>query len=389
MKLMFVSDLQIHQYKRYPETDDNGVNLRLLDVVNELGRLRRLCTKNGVRAFFVLGDVFEARNAIEVPVMNALWKAMYDFADHGIRPVLLVGNHDRTDVGAEHALEVFKPFCTVVDAPTTLRMQGMEILAIPFHPNPKAVARAIARGVTTTTSMLLLHTGIRTLTLPNGKVWGEGITLDSIPTHVTCLIGHYHKWTELRSGKVYYLGSMLQVDKSDASFSKYFAVYDSEKEERQQLRFYETQGPKFIAVDIEFVPDSTDMQFPLHTRQEFEEKYGPLVLGNFVTVNSVPTNCTSLGDVETLLRGIGARHVEFGVRAQAVFAPPQLETGAYSTPIDVVTDVLESFVESAETSLDKEALIEEGKDVLQTVESPTTPSDNDINTHEYDDIVVI
>ncbi len=94
MRIVCVGDLQTHNWSKFPETNKDGVNLRLLDTVKELDRIRGLCVKNKVDIVCVLGDVFQARNAIEITVLNAVYKAMYAFVDHGMRVILLVGNHD-------------------------------------------------------------------------------------------------------------------------------------------------------------------------------------------------------------------------------------------------------------------------------------------------------
>lgn len=357
MKVVLVGDVQAHQWAKFPETDKNGNNLRLLDTVKELNRIQGLCVKNKVDVCCVLGDIFEARNAIETTVMNAVYRAFYNFVEHGIRLVLLMGNHDRADVGREHALEVFKPWCEVVDIPKTLSFPDGDIVAIPFHPNSKAVVRAIKKTVTKNTKLLLLHTAVKTLQMPNGKVWGEGISLEDIPEHVHCVLGHYHRFSELRTNRVWYLGSMNHVDKGDASFEKYFAVFDSKK---GKMTFHKTRGPRFVSVAVDVMPvkdrDNSDLI----------ENYYSQCHGNFVTVSSIPPEIVQSGDmkaVEDLLKKCGARHVEFGLRTQLPMSPGKivLDPLNKATPMTVI----ENYVEETDTDLDKEELVEVGADIIQ------------------------
>src|SRR5262245_17740453 len=193
MRIMLVGDIQAHNWRKYPETNADGVNLRLLDIVNELDRLRKFALKTHVQALFVLGDVFEARNDLNVSVLNSIYRALRTWVQSGIRVVLLVGNHDRSGVGSEHSLEVFKSFCTVIDKPTTLNVKGGSIVLMPFMPDNARLASQIAAKVYPTTKLLLLHAAIKHFTLANGKEWGEGISLSDIPEHVTCVMGHYHR----------------------------------------------------------------------------------------------------------------------------------------------------------------------------------------------------
>lgn len=363
MKFMFISDIQTHAWKNYPETDANGINLRLLDTTNELNRLCKLAVKNGVECVFILGDIFEARNAIDVTVLNQVYNAFKTFKDHDIRVVLLVGNHDRTSVGNEHALEVFKSFCDVVDIPTTFPFNGGDVVAVPFHPNPRAIARAIKDTVTDETKILLLHCAVKSLVMQNGKFWGDGISLEDIPKHVVCLLGHYHKYAELRTGRVYYLGSMLQVDRSDAGTTKYFAVYDSTVKDRP-LRFFPTKGPKFVAIDIE-----------RHTQGCYDD-LADLIDGNFVTVKSMPAGFYDVNAVRDMVLKAGARHVDIAVQTQFPAMPPELVETAESSPVHVV----EEYVEQAETPLDKAVLTDLGVAILQnTARNTIDRGDKDID----------
>ena len=364
MKIVCIGDLQMHKYSRFPETDSEGVNLRLLDKVNELGRIRRLCTKNRVEVVCILGDIFEARNSLEVNVLNATYNAFQDYATHGIRLILLVGNHDRTDVGREHALEVFKPFCEVVDSPTTLRFSHWNIVAVPFHPSARSVRNAIRKCVTQDTRILLLHTAVKTLKMPNGKTWGEGIDLEDIPKHVLCLMGHYHRWHELRTNKVFYLGSLMEENQGDASIAKYYAVYDSE---RGKVDFHLSSGPKFIGVDVDELP--SEKMTPA-TLLALEQHYAALVRGNFVTVKSIPQDCMDLGAVERYMIQCEARHVEFALKTQFPSSPPKILPESYNDPVHM--DVIKTYVEDTETSLDKEQLVMDGVDIVQQVISENT-----------------
>lgn len=358
MKLVMLGDLQSHNWKRYPETDKDGNNLRLMDTVNELGRIRKLSTKNKVDAVAVLGDIFEARNTLDVTVLNAVYRAFYDFVDHGMKLILLVGNHDRTDVGREHALEVFKPFCEVIERPTTLKIAGAELVAIPFHPRTAALRRAIQMCVTRDTKLLLMHTAIKQLQMPDGKTWGEGIALDDIPRHVLAMLGHFHRFTELRPNRVWYLGSLTQIDQGDASIDKYFAVYDSAK---SKMAFYPTQGPRFVSIDVDTLPSDRKGV----DNSELVEKLYYQCAGNFVTVRTLPPEVTDLAEVSDFLKKCGARHVEFGLRTTLPMSPGRVYTPTMqdAKPIDVV----KTYVEETDTQLDKEELVETGVAIIEQV----------------------
>src|SRR5216683_6948014 len=362
MRVIVLGDLQAGcGIKRYPETDKDGTNLRLLDTIKELDRIRLLCVKRKVEAVCILGDIFEARNTLDTAVLNQVYRAFHSYVDAGLRLILLVGNHDRCDVGREHSLEVFKPFCCVVDTPRSLSLCDGSLVAVPFHPDPRAVVKAIKQHVTPTTRLLLLHTAIQDVQLPSGKLWREGITLGDIPEHVMCLMGHYHRWREVRQGNVYYVGSLLQVDRGDMGIEKYFAVYNSEK---HSVQFPPTQGPKFVNVNVSFMPGQS-FNAGEYSEAEFAGTYRTAVAGNFVTVSTIPPDWTDLGAIERALQGLGARHVEFAMQTQTTIVPPQRLT--HQAEIPAAQEVIEQYVEASETPLDKATLVEQAMEVVVEV----------------------
>lgn len=350
MKIVLLSDLQAHKWKNYTETDDKGVNLRILDVFNELDRIRKLSIKNGVEALFVLGDIFEARNELNISVLNNVYYALKGYHDSGIRVVLLVGNHDRTGVGKEHALEVFKPFCEIVDQPKTFPMQGGDVLAIPFYPNAKTTQKAIEKFTTKKTKLIVGHTAIQTLKMPNGELWGQGISLKDIPKHVKAVFGHFHRFSELIPGRVYYVGSMIQVDQSDASIDKFFAVYDSGKD---IISFHQTKGPRFVALEF---PNVESVLF---------DDYERTIRGNFVTVKSVPVGYNDFAELEKLIRDRGARHVDWALTVAV--CPPPLSLIADAQGI-THEEVIRHYVEESENvGLNKDDLVNMALDIAEQV----------------------
>ena len=360
MRLICIGDIHAAIYKRYPETAPDGTNLRLLDIVNELDRIRGLCVKNKVETVCFLGDIFDTRNTLDVVVLNAVYKALMAMSASGLRLVLLVGNHDRCDTGKEHSLEVFKPFCEVVDTPRVLPLEDGNIVAIPFHPNLSVVSRAIKQLVTSDTRLLLLHGMIKGTLLPNATVLDHGIPLAAVPEHVLCLAGDIHLHQQLRE-RVFYVGSLLQKDAGDKGQEKFFAFYDTAVD---KLRWQRTFGPKFVNTDVLFLPN-VENRDGVYSQEEFCSVYQERVQGNFVTVGKLPPDCFDAGLVERELLKLGARHVEMALTTQMPIVPPRLLEP--ETPIAVTTQVISEYVEEAQTDLDKADLVEEGLAIVERV----------------------
>jgi DNA repair exonuclease SbcCD nuclease subunit len=351
MKIMLVSDLQQNRWKSYPECNEEGINLRLLDTEKELGRLQKIAVKNKVEALFVLGDIFEARNELHISVLNSIFRALCHFSYNGIRVVLLVGNHDRAGIGTEHALEVFSTFCDVIDKPTRLEAPLNFVTAIPFLPEKALTEKAIAEFTDADTRLIIAHTSVDVERGLPAQFTQGGIPLSAIPRHMKFVSGHYHKFTELIKNQAYFLGSMLHVDQSDVDIEKFYGVYDSEKD---VLRFFPTKGPRFVHIDLPDIQDAT------------LERLEPVIRGNFVTVNSIPqTPSMTLADVEGVLRSYGVRAVQF-----AFFSPLQGPPLSFASKAEGLNhaEVVREYVEQSHTPLDKEALIDIGTEVVDDVQ---------------------
>lgn len=369
MKILCVSDLQSYEWNSYPETDERGINLRLLDTVKELKRLHDLSLKNGVKMLCVLGDIFEARSLISVSVLNAVYESLYAFHESGIKVVLLVGNHDRTSVGNDHALKVFKSFATVIDKPTTIPLDHGNLVGIPFHPRDERMRQALAKYVNTKTSLLIMHCAVKSTRLPSGKIWGQGISLDDIPVHVTALLGHFHRWTELRPGKVWYLGSLGPVDFGDASIDKFYAVYNTTND---SVSFHHSRFPQFVTLELSL---KEGMQYdPGRTLTPSHldiEKYLGVIPGNFLKIKRLPMGFTDFQGLSVVLTSLGARHVRPDLESLQglvdISGGPAEDSGPEWSSMPVM-EMLEQYVDTTPHNLNSQHLVETGKSIIEFVE---------------------
>jgi DNA repair exonuclease SbcCD nuclease subunit len=284
MRAFFLGDLQAHAWSQYSNPRADGLNDRLLDVVNELRRIRRLAIKRQMNAVFILGDVFQERGKLDLTVLNSIYREVDQFRRRSIEVLMLVGNHDRAPVGAFHSLEVFKRIATVVDRPTQVMIGGMRVGAIPFFAEASKTVDYLQQYANS--EILILHTAVRNIKLASGEMWGDGIALSDIPEKPWTFMGHYHKFTKLRD-RCFYVGSLLQNNWGERD-PKVFAQFVDGR-----VTWVPTQGPIFVEVTAE----------DFHTRTDLK--------GNFVRVHwTGPLDET--GAVRSyLMDTVGARAVDF------------------------------------------------------------------------------
>lgn len=240
MKAFIVGDLQASIWGQQVTPD--GVNQRLMDLIEQLYRIRDLANERNIRWVFIVGDIFEERGKLDVVVLTLLIRCLYSFKKLDINVILLVGNHDRIPAGEFHALEALKRHVFgVVDKPTMLMCDKVNVLALPYDPEPRNTVRKL-KAVGNDAELILLHVAVKGVKLPSGERWAEGIRLKHIPKKAVVLMGHDHHHKKLRK-KVWYVGSLLQLDWGDAGVEKVFAEYNSKT---QSVKWHKSYGPQFI-----------------------------------------------------------------------------------------------------------------------------------------------
>lgn len=240
MKAFIVGDLQASIWGQQVTPD--GVNQRLMDLIEQLYRIRDLANQRNVRWVFIVGDIFEERGKLDVVVLTLLLRCLWSFKKFDIQVVLLVGNHDRIPAGEFHALEILRrSVAHVIDKPTMLMCDKVNVLALPYDPEPRNTAKKLRqRGKDA--ELILMHVAVKGVRLPSGERWSEGIRLKHIPKKPTVLMGHDHHHKKLRK-KVWYVGSLLQLDWGDVGIDKVFAEYNSKT---KSVTWHPSSGPKFI-----------------------------------------------------------------------------------------------------------------------------------------------
>lgn len=342
MRSMLINDLRIGAWKSYCEQNDIGRDLRILDVTEELRRLRVLAKRNNIEMLIILGDIFKAKDGLDVIVLNNIFLALKSFVDSGIRVVLIVGRHDRADVGNHHALEIFRPFCDVVDVPKVFSFSnGGDILAIPYYDNVSVVKKAIRRFVTDNTRLICANVAIRGQQWLGGDAWNEGLELTAFPQHTKVVLGYARCYCEVDAGRVFYLGSLLQDGYDDGGHEKYFGVYNNVT---NKLSFFKTDGPKFETIDIVSLEDTVFSDL----RQR--------IVGNYVRINTVPPGIAEYSRIVQKVREYGARHVELNLTASQDFVPP-LDANAQALGINH-DEILRRYIGDVRVSTDREVLVD-------------------------------
>jgi DNA repair exonuclease SbcCD nuclease subunit len=345
MKAFIVGDLQASIWGQQVTPD--GVNRRLMDLIDQLYRIRNLANERSVRWIFIVGDIFEERGKLDVVVLTLLLRCLWSYKKFGINVVLLVGNHDRIPAGEFHALEILRrSVAFVIDKPTMLMCDKVNVLALPYDPESRHIAKSLKRH-RKDAELILMHVAVKGVRLPSGERWAEGIRLKHIPKKPVVLMGHDHHHKQLRK-KVWYVGSLLQLDWGDTGVDKVFAEYNSKT---KRIKWHPSQGPKFIRYGVKKSKKIvvTLLKNPKKLRKKFS--------GNFVRFHyDGPTELAGKLKL-AVLKKCEARTVELEQTPLATHAAANASKG------ERLHQMMKKVVASAEES-DRGSLLELGSSIL-------------------------
>src|SRR6266446_395103 len=318
-----------------------------MDLIEQLYRIRDLANARGIRWVFIVGDIFEERGKLDVVVLTLLIRCLWSFRKLGIDVVLLVGNHDRIPAGEFHSLEALRRVVAgVVDKPTMLMCDKINVLALPYDPEPRRTAKKL-KTLGKDAELILLHVAVKGVRLPSGERWDEGIRLKQIPKKPVVLMGHDHHHKKLRK-KVWYVGSLLQLDWGDVGVDKVFAEYNSKT---KAIKWHKSTGPKFINIGMKKSKKIIPILF--RNSKKLRKKFK----GNFIRLNyDGPGEFT--GKLKRIiLEKCEARSVEL------VQTPLAANTAATASKGERLHQMMKKVVASADES-DRGSLLELGGSIL-------------------------
>lgn len=246
MRLLFFSDIHMHNWTQFARTLPGGLNSRLNDQLGVILDLSEEAQKRSVDAVLFLGDLFHSRVRVDVDVFFHTWEMIQgNLAPSVPEVVMLVGNHDQnTKDGTVHSLAPFQSIgnVRVVDQPTRFTLGTLQVTAIPFLEDLKEF-EALAQK-TEPCDLFLFHQGLDEATVGAYEVTIKGeVPVASLPVDRArlCLGGHYHKHQWVRKN-VAYIGSPLQLDFGERNEEKGFLYVDTAD---WTTEFIPTKAPRF------------------------------------------------------------------------------------------------------------------------------------------------
>lgn len=229
LEVLVWSDLHVHPWTQFNpiETDCWGrqIHSRILDAVEVIRALNRVCEYRGIKYRVFLGDLFHRRGEVHVPVMQLVMEAFYEAKKMGIQDFLLVGNHDLSLNKGFNSLSLLSDcVCEVVTEHAIMRLGNV---LVSFHPwnYDRFVWResylSALEKCAHKLSVSFMHYDFRDVPF-RGMQIGKGIASSVLAKNLRSFSGHYHDHIE--HGNLVYVGSPLQHNWSDAGQRRGYCI---------------------------------------------------------------------------------------------------------------------------------------------------------------------
>jgi DNA repair exonuclease SbcCD nuclease subunit len=221
-----------------------------------------------------LGDVFDRRKYINFNTLRSSREYFFDkLKKHGV--YMLAGNHDTyfkntNDVNSPDLLLGDYDNITVIDAPTTIELDGRPILMMPWicADNYADCMEAIRSSLA---PVMFGHLELAGFVMHKGQQSEGGMEPNMFDKFDLVGTGHFHHRSS--NGNIHYLGNPYELTWNDYDDPRGFHIFDTET---LALTFIEnpyTMFMKFLYDDSKFDPDGIDVS-------TFAEKNVKLVIVN-------------------------------------------------------------------------------------------------------------
>jgi DNA repair exonuclease SbcCD nuclease subunit len=308
-----ISDTHNHAWSAFSTVGHDGVNSRLLAILNEFGRCAKVLKEAGGDTIFHAGDLFHVRGSVAPTVLNPTREVMEAISRScGIKWKVMPGNHDMelkvaSKVG-DSVQAVAGEHCQVIHSPTMFDIaetgfkdgaQNNLVMMVPWIADLEALKKYLTdchpNREHKTKMDCIIHAPV------DGVITGipdHGLS----PTFLAGLgfkrvfAGHYHNHVSFGTG-VYSIGAIAHHTWSDVGSRAGFLIVHPDR-----VDWHASHAPSFV--DIDPTMDEADIKC--------------IVDGNFVRARIVASSTSkNINELRDMLMGMGAK----GVSLMAVKAP--------------------------------------------------------------------
>jgi len=227
MKIAITADEHAHIFHDFDTVSSEGHSNRLLLFYKSLDFVRQYCVANSIASVVHLGDMFESRKQISIPVLYFVSKAMDEYKLSNIKQYWLKGNHDSWDrEGTVTSISILSGYGKVVIDPTVVLIDGVKCNFLPW--TEFTDFRTQLKN-SEPSDLVFTHRMFAGAELDNSTIMSKGDLCDHLDHSKYKFIFSGDVHLHQKIGKdAYYVGSLLAHSFKDKPVDRGFLVYDSE-----------------------------------------------------------------------------------------------------------------------------------------------------------------
>lgn len=228
MRFAFIADIHLSKYSQDKIEDETNLPDRLNSIKSCLYEVSTYCRENGIDKIVIGGDVLHGKSIIHAIAQDILIQYLEDCSD--LTFYVIDGNHDLSGKG-EDVVSALRPLATIgkhvnwISFKQVYKIEDDDILFVPY-------SYKVAENVKKYTSRILIsHFGLNEGVINSGLSIVSDLGLkDLVNRYQLVLLGHYHKPQEIIQDnfKLYYSGSLIQLDWGEKNDVKRFLIVDTD-----------------------------------------------------------------------------------------------------------------------------------------------------------------
>lgn len=250
--ILCITDPHFHSFKAFSTVMPSGMDSRLWHAIKAWEEAVRIGIDQGCRTVACSGDIFHVRGHLRPSTYNAVYDAIQETSDRGMKIVMIPGNHDLENY-YDHDTSIDKlqgiKGVTVLRGDTAYHTaDGWEIVGIPYFHNPeKFKAKYADICGQTNPDIVLTHEHFDEYTpVVMGK---RGIDFGFLHSHIKdsafVVNGHQHFPEYIPGSRVLNVGSPLPQTFGDTGEAYGCWILHDGKEPE----FHPLSAPKFLTVE--------------------------------------------------------------------------------------------------------------------------------------------
>jgi DNA repair exonuclease SbcCD nuclease subunit len=259
-----IADVHLHPWSAFSTVNEDGINLRLVGLLEEIKRCANEVKNAGGDTIVVAGDLFHVRGKLAPSVLNPARDLFRQLKLAGIKVVILAGNHDLEGKSSERLTSAITALddvgAKIVNSVTTGLMALSQIIMIPWIEKIEDLKSEILRVRDSEPNRadvdLIIHAPIDGVIegLPShglDAAWLQGLGFRNV------FAGHYHNHKQL-APNVYSIGALAHHSWSDVGSKAGFLIVGD------TVRWHKSHLPQFVDVSEaspEDIPLIVDGQF--------------------------------------------------------------------------------------------------------------------------------